>query len=738
MDMTSATLAKHPDRPLSAGTRLARMDRALKLMSACNKLILNAGDELQLLKAACRAIVRLGGYGFAAAAYAENDAAKSVRPVATSASGADFIVSADANSADGENGRGPMDTAIRTGRAVVTRELMTDPSFARARKWAIANKYRSCAALPLSSEGKVFGVLAVYAGRPDAFDPDEIELLTELAGSLGYGVAARRAMRARVALDIAERQKTERELAFNTAILATEHEMSPDGILVVDRRGRVVSFNRRFVELMHIPPELIEAGDDRPLLDFGAKEMADPEAFLVRVRHLYAHPEEKGFDLLELKDGRAFDRYTAPAQMPDGAYAGRVWFFRDITNRLHAKRMLERINRTLKTLSAGNEALVRTDNEPELLEKMCRVAVEIGGYRLAWIGLAEEDEGKSVRPVAWAGDNPECIKTASISWAGNERGGGPTGAAIRTGQPQIDQNLETDPVMVPCCAEFMAMGYRSSIALPLKNRSRTFGAFTIYAGESDAFGEDEVKLLVELAEDLSYGIASLRDRVAREESVQRLRKSMDATVRAIASTLELRDPYTAGHQRRVGDLAAAIGREMGIPEEEIEGIYLAGVVHDIGKINVPAEILGRPGKLTRLEFEIIQTHAQTGHDIVKGVEFPWPIAKMILQHHERLDGSGYPNGLKADDILLGAKILAVADVVEAMTAHRPYRAALGLEAALAEIENGKGRLYEPQAVDMCVKLLRSGAFTFAGTEASTQPDARAHDSIPGLTLAELR
>jgi HD-GYP domain-containing protein (c-di-GMP phosphodiesterase class II) len=155
-----------------------------------------------------------------------------------------------------------------------------------------------------------------------------------------------------------------------------------------------------------------------------------------------------------------------------------------------------------------------------------------------------------------------------------------------------------------------------------------------------------------------------------------------------------------------------MARELGLPERQIQGLYLAGIIHDVGKIDIPAEILNRPGKLSQLQFRLIQAHAQAGYDIVKGVDFPWPIAQMVLQHHERLDGSGYPQGLKAEAILPEAKILAVSDVVEAMMSNRPYRAALGIDAALDEIEKGKGRLYDPAAVEACTTLFRQQSFTF--------------------------
>jgi putative nucleotidyltransferase with HDIG domain len=194
----------------------------------------------------------------------------------------------------------------------------------------------------------------------------------------------------------------------------------------------------------------------------------------------------------------------------------------------------------------------------------------------------------------------------------------------------------------------------------------------------------------------------------------RMEKALLETIEAIGSALEKRDPYTAGHQRQVAKLAHAIAQEMKLPQEIAEGIYMGCLIHDIGKIYIPAEILSRPGKLTAPEFEIIKCHSQVGYDIIKGIEFPWPVAKMILEHHERLNGSGYPQGLKGDEISLEARILAVSDVVEAMASHRPYRPAVGLDSALDEISQNRGTLYDPQAVDVCLRLFREKSFQFDG------------------------
>ncbi len=200
----------------------------------------------------------------------------------------------------------------------------------------------------------------------------------------------------------------------------------------------------------------------------------------------------------------------------------------------------------------------------------------------------------------------------------------------------------------------------------------------------------------------------------RQENIERLRSSLGATINAMAVTVETRDPYTAGHQRRVADLARAIASEMNLSSDQVDGIRMASMIHDIGKISIPSEILAKPTKLTELEFNLIKTHSQSGYDILKNINFPSPVAQIILEHHERVNGSGYPNGLKGDQILLESQVLAVADVIEAMASYRPYRPSLGIETALKEIEKNKGILYNNIAVDVCLKLFREKDFQIQG------------------------
>ncbi|MFW5771460.1 MAG: HD domain-containing phosphohydrolase [Spirochaetota bacterium] len=210
--------------------------------------------------------------------------------------------------------------------------------------------------------------------------------------------------------------------------------------------------------------------------------------------------------------------------------------------------------------------------------------------------------------------------------------------------------------------------------------------------------------------------ANARERKQSDEKLKKtlhqLRTAMGGVIQAMALTVESRDPYTAGHQRRVADLARAIAGKMGLGVDEVEGIRLGGIIHDLGKISVTAEILSKPGRISELEFELIKSHPLTAFEILKTIEFPWPLAHIVLQHHERYDGSGYPYGLAGEEINMHARILAVADVVEAMASHRPYRPALGIATALEEIITQRGVLYDPGVVDACEILISTEGYSF--------------------------
>jgi PAS domain S-box-containing protein len=250
-------------------------------------------------------------------------------------------------------------------------------------------------------------------------------------------------------------------------------------------------------------------------------------------------------------------------------------------------------------------------------------------------------------------------------------------------------------------------GYESLALIPLHSDKETIGLLQLNDRRCNCFTLEMIQFFEGIGS--SIGIA-----FERRQSFKRLRNSLGATVTTIAKIVETRDPFTAGHQRRVADLARTIATEMNFPSDQIDGLRMASVLHDIGKTSIPAEILSKPAKLTDIEFSLIKIHSRSGHDILDNISFPRPIARMVLEHHERIDGSGYPNGLTKEKLLIESRIISVADVVEAMVSHRPYRPAIGIGAALAEITKQRGVLYDPEVVDACCKLFNEQGYKLDG------------------------
>lgn len=378
-----------------------------------------------------------------------------------------------------------------------------------------------------------------------------------------------------------------------------------------------------------------------------------------------------------------------------------------ISLRMH-QQTLTRLNRVLRTLNMSNRALVYTSGETEFEQEICTVLVREAGYRSAWIG--SRDAAGILHSRAWAGEQD--MITAEFSCTGHDLVSRLVCTALDRGELQRDMLQAGER-----CAVCHAGGDDTSvIAVPLNSDGATLGVLFVCSGQIEPWAPAEVELLQELADDLAYGIRMRRTSGERDRAQAELAKILIKTVSVIALTVEKRDPYTAGHMQRVAALTLAIGREMHLDEGMLTGLQMGALIHDIGKIYIPAEILNRPGRLSAVEFDLIKTHPQVGYDIVKGIDFPWPVADMIVQHHERIDGSGYPNALRDEAICLEARILAVADVVEAMASHRPYRASLPLQQALEEIEQHRGTRYDSAVVDICLRLFREQGFTWQAVD----------------------
>jgi PAS domain S-box-containing protein len=385
---------------------------------------------------------------------------------------------------------------------------------------------------------------------------------------------------------------------------------------------------------------------------------------------------------------------------------------RDNTKRNLAEIALKSTTRALLMLSESNVALLNSSSETILLSEYCRIAVETGDYRMAWVGLADSGSDKAVRVIAHYGYEEGYLSLANITWADTERGQGPTGLAIRTGEIQFVDDIAMNPIMKPWRDEALKRGYKSSISLPFQLPNEIMACLTLYSTRCNVWNDSERKLLAEIVADLNFGITALRTAISKMEYQKSLETSLEQTIQVVVDAGEERDSYTAGHQRRVANLCTQIAQELGLSASLVRGLHLAASIHDIGKIGIPIEILTKPRHLSAAEFNLIKEHPTIGFNIVKNVSFIWPIAQIILQHHEFIDGTGYPLGLKGYEILLEAKILNVADIVEAMASHRPYRPALGIEAALSEITRRRGVSLDTQVVDACLRLFIEQGYEF--------------------------
>ncbi len=502
----------------------------------------------------------------------------------------------------------------------------------------------------------------------------------------------------RRSLKLAARQRAE-AAQQNHLILDTMAE----GIFGIDREGRYTFINRAAEQLLGYSAEELLGQSSRDICQCkceNGRGCYNSGCLIYDV--LDSREPIEGEERFCPREGEAIPvEFTAASILDNDDISGAVITFRDISERKRAAEALLHTNRTLATLSQCNHVLVRTRDERELVQGVCNVLQQTGGYVLAWFGFAGERQG-SIGSIISSGDAPFIAQLRQTGHLDDS----PAGLVQYSDQHQLFGNLARESIDQPWCRETLDQGHIGYIALPVTTDGQVFGSLNVYSDSADSFFPREIALLEELAGDLAYGLQTLRTRHERNRIQAELDQALLQTAQAIAATVEKRDPYTAGHQQRVGDLAAEIALKMGLDDFRIQGIRLGAGIHDIGKIYIPAEILSKPGSISSQEFALVQTHSEVGYDIIKDVAFPWPVAEMILQHHERLDGSGYPNGLKGDEITLEARILSIADVVEAITSHRPYRPALGIAVAIDEIEKGSGTKYDPEVVDCCMDVIR--------------------------------
>ena len=629
----------------AADAQIRRLNRAYATLSESNQAIVRLKDSNGLFPRICAIAVEFGGYVGAWIGLVDASNRRLV-PAAVEGKIADYVRQIRVSTDPGiPEGRGPMALALREGRPYYCQDFLGDPATEPWHAPAAQAGIRSMAALPLHRGGAVIGTLNLYAAEAGVFDAPMQALLEEMAVDVSF------------ALDNFEReaarQQAELNLARSEAYYRGLFENMREGLAyckMIFEDGQpqdfvYLSVNESFGRLTGLKNV---AGRKVTEVIPGIKE-SNPELFEVYGRVASTGQPERLETYLPALD----IWFSLSVYRPEAGHF--VAVFDNITARKRAEQALREGEERFRGMLEQNVSAMFVIEEGKLAY-VNRRAAEILGYSAQELG----------------------------------------------GRAMLDLVVETDR---PGMAEAM----RQLLSGEQKTVERAFGALRKDGSLADLGGHAIVatlqgkKVILGMAQDIGE---RKKTQAEIDRYIGRLEHAMESTLRAVSSMVELRDPYTAGHERRVGEIAAAIGAEMGLDEARVKGLRLAGYVHDIGKISVPAEILSKPSRLTPMELELIKSHCQSGHDVLKDVDFPWPVAEVILQHHERLDGSGYPKQLKDGEIILEARVMAVADVVEAMSSHRPYRPGRGLDAALEEIENNRGGIYDAQVAAACLRLFR--------------------------------
>jgi PAS domain S-box-containing protein/putative nucleotidyltransferase with HDIG domain len=488
----------------------------------------------------------------------------------------------------------------------------------------------------------------------------------------------------------------------------------PDSIVFKDTQSVIVFANEAYARDLAVAKEALVG---RTEADFLPRVQA--EKYRRDDLEVMASGRMHTRDETWVRDGETrWIRITkAPVFDKAGKVEGVILIYRDMTEKKRSQEEVLRQHWALEAISRANKAMVSDDDEGSFLGHICEAVTADNRYSLAWIGWAEDDAAQSVRIVAGHGIAKAYLDGLKTSWGDNANGRGPTGKSIRFNRTEVHNKLIEEETFGPWLERARQAGIRASISVPIRIDNRAAGALVIYGNDFDVFAAREVALFEELADNIAFAVQARRVRAAHEQALldraqqaEKLEHALEDALATVAAMLEQRDPYTAGHQRAVAALAVAIGRELGLRPERLKALHLAGIVHDIGKIRVPAEILTKPSRLNAVEFAIVKQHPEVGYNLLKGIDFPWPVADIVRQHHEALDGSGYPLGLRGDAIGLEARIMTVADIVESMSSDRPYRPALGLDQASQEILRLKGSKLDPQVVDACLRVLERGDF----------------------------
>jgi len=403
---------------------------------------------------------------------------------------------------------------------------------------------------------------------------------------------------------------------------------------------------------------------------------------------------------------------------PDGKICLMEGTYFSVDGLKQTQRQLERANRALMVLVATYDAVSTSRSDNELFDTLVKSLAKSKEYVLVWIGEAVDAE-KRIVPLSAAGPSKAFLDAATITHGDDIYGAGPSGTCIKTGKPSIIEDVREDVRAENWLQLLDEFNIRSAVSIPIFTDGKAQYVLQLDCVEPAAFSANDIETYELISRNLSLAVSSMdlyfrfeQSESARQQIASRLERALYGTIKSLSKVVEKRDPYTAGHQQRVAELSVAFGTELGLSEESLEGIYIGASIHDIGKIGVPTEILSKPGRLDDEEVALIRRHASIGDDIVRDIDFGWPVKDIVHEHHERWDGSGYPSGLKGEEISVEARVVAVADVVESMGTNRPYRPAIPWAKVLEEIRDGSGSRYEPRVVDAALRVLEKDANKF--------------------------
>ena len=697
--------------------KIRHLNLVLRAIRSVNQLILREKDRDALLKSACDNLTETRGYYNAWIAVLD----ESGELVTTGEAGLGELFLPIVERLQ----RGELTHCAARALAQSDVVVTEDPPSACA-DYPLAASYAGRAAMTIRLEhgGRVFGLTSVSIPAHLAAEEEEVSLFREIANDIAFALHN---------IELEEERKRTQEalqrlMTFNESIV----QNAAEGIVVIDAEGYIAFTNPFADALLGYDAEGL-VGQQWTLI-----VPPDQQSVVVAADERRARGESDRYELdLVREDGTTIHvLVSGSTRFEEGRFDGTLAVFTDITELKRAEGEIRRRIEELAALNAVATSVTSTLNLEQVVQIIEERVQTLLGERYPPIFALFDEADEAFEAILTSAGAKLLEKAGKLPGVRLEELSVPLASmnpdargALLAGKPYVTSDA-SDLVGSSISRKVVqagqkALGIKCILNLPLWAKGRLVGALVLLS-QREEVSEAQIELLASIGRHAAIAIdnATLYQAAGHEiaerqraegalrRSHQELQTTLGQTVAALAAAVEVRDPYTAGHQHRTADLAVATAEEMGLPEEQIRGIQMAGSVHDIGKIQIPAEILSKPTRLTEIEWALIKVHPQAGYDILREIDFPWPVARTVLEHHERMDGSGYPQGLSGEDICVEARILAVADVVEAMASHRPYRPAHAIQEALEELQENRGILYDAAAVDACVAVIAAKKFQF--------------------------